>query len=125
MPKKEPGFAERLQTAAKAKKAQLEKIRALAPADRVPSADGQTAQSEAEAARKMRTAARKDSDRAGAQEREAQRAAEKAAQAQAAIDQRARKDAERVAEAEADAALKKDQKAARDAKYAARKARQR
>ena len=125
MPKKEPGFAERLQTAAKAKKAQLEKIRAPAPADGVPSADVQTAKLEAEAARKMRTAARKSSDRAGAQEREAQRAAEKARQAQAAIEQSARKDAERVAQAEADAAHKKDQKAARDAKYAARKARQR
>ena len=49
MPKKEPSFAERLQTAAKAKKAQLEKIRALAPADGLPSADAQTAQAEAEA----------------------------------------------------------------------------
>lgn len=125
MPKKEPSFAERLQTAAKAKKAQLEKIRALAPADGVPSADGQTAQLEAEAARKMRTAGRKHSDRAAAQEREAQRAAEKARQAQAAIEQIARKDAERVAQVEADATHKKDQKAARDAKYAARKARQR
>ena len=125
MPKKEPGFAERLQTAAKAKQAQLAKIRALAPADGVPSADGQAAQLEAEAARKMRTAARKHADRAGAQEREAQRAAEKDRQAQAAVEEIARKDAERVAQAEADAALKKDQKAARDAKYAARKARQR
>lgn len=125
MPKKEPGFAERLQTAAKAKKAQLEKIRALAPADGVPSAERQAAQLEAEAARKMRTAGRKYSDRVGAQEREAQRAADKARQEQAAIEQSARKDAERVAQAEADAAHKKDQKAARDAKYAARKARQR
>jgi hypothetical protein len=124
MPKKEPGFAERLQTAAKAKKAQLEKIRARAPVDDVPSAEGGPAQSEAEAARKMRTADRKHSDRVGAQEREAQRAAEKVRQAQAAIDESARKDAERVAQAEADAAHKKDQKAARDAKYAARKARQ-
>jgi hypothetical protein len=125
MPKKEPGFAERLQTAARAKKAQLQKMRAPAPADGVPPAEGQAAQLEAGAARKMRTASRKHADRVGAQEREAQRAAEKARQAQAAIDQSARKDAERVAQAEADAAHKKDQKAARDAKYAARKARQR
>ena len=125
MPKKEPGFAERLQTAAKAKRAQLEKIRALAPADGVLAADAQTAQLEAEAARKMRTAGRKHSDRLGAQEREAQRVAEKARQAQVAIEQSARKDAERVAQAEADAAHKKNQKTARDAKYAARKARQR
>ena len=72
MPKKEPGFAERLQTAAKAKKGQLEKISALAPANGVPSAEGQAARLEAEAARKMRTAGRKYSDRVGAQEREAQ-----------------------------------------------------
>ena len=123
MPKKEPGFAERLQTAAKAKKAQLEKINAQAPSDGVPSAGGQAAQLEAEAARKMRTAGRKHSDRVGAQEREVQRAAEKDRQAQAAIEQIARKEAERVAQAEAEVALKKDQKAARDAKYAARKAR--
>jgi hypothetical protein len=125
MPKKEPGFAERLQTAAKAKKAQMEKIRALAPADGVPPAEGQAAQLEAEAARKMRTAERKQSDRLAAQEKEAQRAAEKARQAQAVIDESARKEAERIAQAEADEARKKDQKAARDAKYAARKARQR
>jgi hypothetical protein len=125
MPKKEPSFAERLQTAAQAKKAQLEKIRALAPADGVPSAQRQAAQLEAEAARKVRTADRKYADRVGAQEREAQRAAEKARQAQAVIEKSARKDAERIAQAEADAAHKKDQKAARDAKYAARKARQR
>ena len=123
MPKKEPGFAERLQTAAKAKKAQLEKIRSVGPADGEQPAAGQAAQSEAEAARKMRTAARKESDRVGAQEREAQRAAEKVRQAQDAIDAIARKEAERVAQIEAEATLKKDQKAARDAKYAARKAR--
>jgi hypothetical protein len=125
MPKKEPGFAERLQTAAKAKKAQLEKTRAPGPAAGTPPAAGQAAQLEAAAARKMRTADRKHSDRVGAQEREAQRAAEKARQAQAVVEQSARKDAERIAQAEADVAHKKDQKAARDAKYAARKARQR
>ncbi|MPZ45007.1 MAG: hypothetical protein GEV05_16730 [Betaproteobacteria bacterium] len=125
MPSKEPGFVERLQTAAKAKKAQLEKMRATAPAGGAQSSERQAALVEAAAARKIRTADRKYSDRVGAQEREAQRAAEKARQAQAAIEQVARKDAERVARAEADAALKEDQKAARDAKYAARKARQR
>lgn len=124
MPKKEPGFAERLQTAANAKKVQMEKIRARPPGGRVPSAEEQAAQLEAAAARKMRTAGRKDSERIRAREKEAQRAAEKGRQAQAAIEQRARKDAERIAQAEADAALKKDQKVARDAKYAARKARQ-
>src|SRR3954469_25753589 len=100
MPKKEPGFAERLQTAAKAKKAQLEKIRARPRADGVPSAEGQAAQLEAAAARKMRTAYRKHADRVKAQEKEAQRAAEKARQAQAVVEQTARKEAERVAQVE-------------------------
>jgi len=124
MPGKEPGFVERLQTAAKAKKAQLEKIRASVPANGAQSTERQAAQVEAAAARKIRTAERKDSDRAGAEQREAQRAAENARQALAVVDERARKDAERGAKAEADAALKKNQKAARDAKYAARKVRQ-
>jgi hypothetical protein len=124
MRSKEPGFVERLQTSAKAKKAQQEKLRAKAPVSGAQSAERQAAQVEAAAARKIRTAERKYSDQVGAQQREAQRAAEKARQAQAAIEQIARKDADRVAQAEADAALKKNQKAARDAKYAERKARQ-
>ena len=128
MPAKEPGFMERLQTAAKAKKAQLEKIRASAAANSAKSTGRQAAQVEAAAARKIRTAERKDSDRVGAQQREAQRAAENARQALAVVDEKVRKgaerDAERAAKAEADAALKQNQKAARDAKYAARKVRQ-
>ena len=128
MPAKEIGFAERLQTAAKAKKAQLEKTRASVPAKVAQSTERQPAQVEAVAARKIRTAARKDSDRVGAQQREAHRAAEDARQALAVVEEKVRKDAERDAEraakAEADATLKQNQKAARDAKYAARKARQ-
>ena len=125
MPSKEPGFVERLQTAAKAKKAQLEKIRASVPATGAHSSERQAAQVEAAAARKIRTAQRKDADRVGAEQREAQRAAANAKQVLGVVEERARKDAERGAKADADAALKKDQKAARDAKYAARKARQR
>jgi hypothetical protein len=124
MPSKEPGFVERLQTAAKAKKAQLERIRASVPATGAQSTERQAAQVEAAAARRIRTAQRKDADRVGAEQREAQRAAENARRALGVVEERARKDAERGAQAEADAALKKDQKTARDAKYAARKARQ-
>jgi hypothetical protein len=124
MPRKEPGFVERLQTAAKAKNAQLERIRASVPATGAQSTERQAAQVEAAAARKIRTAQRKDADRVGAEQREAQRATENARQALGVVEERARKDAERGAQAEADAALKKDQKTARDAKYAARKARQ-
>jgi hypothetical protein len=128
MPAKEPGFAERLQTAAKAKKAQLKKLLAPVPATGPQSTERQAAQVEAAAARKIRAAELKDSDRVGAQQREAQRAAENARQALAVVDEKVRKDAERDAEsaakAEADAALKQNQKAARDAKYVARKVRQ-
>jgi putative endonuclease len=124
MPAKEPGFAERLQTATKAKQAQLEKIRATKQAPDPKLAERQAAKVEAAEARKVRTAERKDSNRAAAKAVEAKRAAEQAAKAHAAAEQKARKDAERAAKVQADAALKQEQKAARDAKYAARKARQ-
>jgi hypothetical protein len=124
MSRKEPGFAERLQTAAKAKQAQLEKIRATALTNDAQFTERQTARVETAEARKIRTADRKNSNRVAAELRNAQRAAEKARQAQAATEEKARKDAERTAQAEADAALKRDQKAARDSKYAARKVRQ-
>jgi len=123
MPAKEPGFAERLQTAAKAKKAQLEKMRASVPPNGAQSPERQAAEVEAAAARKIRTAGRKESDRMGAEQRAALRAAENARQALAVVDERARKEAESSAKAEADAALKQNQKATRDAKYAARKVR--
>ena len=121
---KEPGFAERLQTAAKAKQAQLEKTRATALANQGQSAEQQAERVETAKAREIRRAEREAAKRAIAERRKAERAAEEARQASAAADEKARKDAERVAKAEADAALKNNQKAARDAKYAARKARQ-
>ena len=124
MPRKEPGFAERLQTAAKAKEAQLEKIRATTLASDPKLAERQAARVETADARKIRTTERKDANRATAKRVEAGRAAERARQAQAVADEKTRKEAERAAKAKADAALKQDQKAARDAKYAARKARQ-
>ena len=124
MPSKEPGFVERLQTAAKAKKAQLERIRATMPANGAQVAGRQAGQVEAATARKVRTAERKNSERVAAKHKEALRGAEKARQAQAVIEENARKRVERVSQADADAALRRDQKAARDAKYAARKARQ-
>jgi hypothetical protein len=124
MSRKEPGFADRLQTAAKAKQAQLEKIRAAALANDAQSGDRHAARIETAEARQIRTAERKYANRVTAEQRDAQRAAEKARQAQAATEAIAHKDAERIAQEEADVALKKDQKASRDSKYAARKARQ-
>jgi len=124
MSRKEPGFAERLQTAARAKQALFEKIRATALANNAQSVERQAARVETAEARKIRTAEHRYANRVTAELRDTQRAADKARQAHAITEEKARKDAERVAQVEADAALKKDQKAARDAKYAARKARQ-
>jgi len=124
MSRKEPGFAERLQTAAKAKQAQLEKIATTVLANDGKSGQRQATRVETAEARKIRTAERKHSNRVTAELRDAQRAAEKARQAHAITEEKARRDAERVAQVEADAALKQNQKAARDAKYAARKKRQ-
>ena len=124
MSRKEPGFAERLQTAAKAKQALLEKMRATALANDAQSTERQAAWAETEKARQIRTAERKIANRVAAEQRDAERAAETARKARAAAEEKARKDAERIAKVEADAALKKEQKAARDSKYNARKARQ-
>ncbi|HXR91944.1 MAG TPA: DUF6481 family protein [Steroidobacteraceae bacterium] len=124
MSRKEPGFAERLQTAATAKQVQLEKIRATALANDAQSNERRTARVETAEARKIRSAEHKYANRVTAALRDTQRAAEKARQAHAVTEEKARKDAERVAQVEANAALKRDQKAARDSKYAARKARQ-
>ena len=124
MSRKEPGFAERLQTAAKAKQVQLEKIRATALANDAQSTERSAARVETAEARKIRTAEHKYANRVKVELRDAQRAAETARQAQAVAEEEARKDAERAAQVAADAALKKDQKAARDSRYAARKERQ-
>jgi len=121
MSRNDPDFAERLQTAARAKQAQLEKIKATARGGDAQSVERQAARVETEAARQIRAAERKYANQVTAERREAERAAEKARQARAVTEEKARKDAERLAQAAADAALKKDQKAARDSKYAARK----
>jgi hypothetical protein len=124
MARKEPDFAERLQTAAKAKQARLEKMRATGTASGAPSAERHAALMETAKAREIRIAERDAAKRAAAEQREAERAAEKARQERAVAEEKARKEAERIAQAAAEAALKNEQKAARDAKYAARKARQ-
>ncbi len=122
---KEKGFTDRLEAAAKAKQAQLERARAKSPQN-----DPEFAKRQAERKRQ-------------AEEREtrlAARAAEKAADAQRASERRvadeaARIEADKLAEVarlkarreEADrlVALAAEQKAARDARYAARKQRKR
>jgi hypothetical protein len=125
MSRTEPGFAERLQTATKAKQAKLEKLRAAALSSAPQTTERQAARMEAEKARAIRTAERKQANQAAARQRAAERAAEQAKKVQAIADEKARKEAERLAQLEMEAARKLEQKAARDAKYAARKARQR
>src|SRR3979411_1614967 len=108
MSRKEPSFAERLQTAVKAKQTQLEKIRATALANDAQSTERQAARVETASARQIRSTERVSANRAVAVLRDADRAAEKARQARAVTEEKARKDAERVAQVEADAALKRD-----------------
>ncbi len=124
MARKEPSFAERLQTAAKAKQVQMEKIRAVAQANEAQSAERLAAQVEAENTRQTRIAERKLANRVAAERRRVEQAAEAARLALAAAEEKARKEAERIARAKAEEALKNEQKAARDSRYAARKARQ-
>jgi hypothetical protein len=122
---KEKGFNDRLEAAAKAKQAQLERARAKSPLN-----DPDFARRQAERKRQ-------------AEEREARiaaRAAEKAADAQRDAERRAADEAARIAaeklaeeerlkagreEADRLVALAAEQKAARDARYAARKQRKR
>ena len=124
MARKEIGFAERLQTAASAKRAQLEKLRSMTQAGETQSAERQAERAAAEGMRQIRRAERETAMRAAAAQKDAERAAEKTRQARAVADEKERKAAERLVQAEADAALKSSQKTARDAKYAARKGRQ-
>jgi len=124
MSRKEPGYAERLQTAAKAKQAQLEKMHATVLTSDAQSTEREAARIEAAKARQIRTAERRQADLLAAKQKVAERAAEAARKALAVTEEKVRKEAERVAQAEAEAVLKINQKAARDSKYAARKARQ-
>ena len=87
MPRKEPGFAERLQTAVKSKQAQLEKIRAATQASDPQPAEAPSDQAKAAAERKARNAERK----------EAERIARAQAEAALKVDQKAARDAKYAA----------------------------
>lgn len=118
------GFGERMNAAAAAKKALLEKFQANKVDVNDPAfLEQQAARQAAAAARAEREAQRKaEKDAAKAQLIADRKAAQEAAEAQAIADQAAREAAE-IADAEAKIALAAQQKAARDARYAARKAR--
>lgn len=128
MKKHEPSLADRLGAAAKAKKAQLERARAIAPANDPEFAERQAARRLAADQRKVRVAERKAAKLAD-KARKARKAKEQADEEIArAIALKAEEEA-RAAEAEEHAAgeiaLEAERKAERDRRYAARKARQR
>ncbi len=122
---KNAGFNERLNSAAVARKAQLDKFRERPAVSDPAFAERQAARDAVRLARAERDAERKAEREAQRQreaaELEAKLAAEEAERA-ALEAQQAREAEERVA---SEAALEVERKAARDARYAARKARQR
>jgi uncharacterized protein DUF6481 len=114
--KDDKGFQERLQAAAAAKKAVLEKFRAQAKPDDPTVVERQAARQAVSEARETRTVERKIAREADAVRRKAEAEREAA--------DKITRDAEAKAGQEARAAaLKAEQKAARDSRYAARKSR--
>ena len=123
MARHDPDFGERLQTARKAKQAQLAKARANAPSNLPGYAEKQAERVTIVAAREKRkseAAARKLAEVA----RLAEEQAAAALAAQLALNaQKAALEADAARKAGEAIALKAEQKARRDAKYAARQAR--
>jgi hypothetical protein len=110
------GFTDRLDTAAKAKQAQLEKFRARPGADDPAVIDRTAARMANSAARDARLAERKATRQAEEAAKKAALKAEQAAQAARDVEAAAEKAVREVA-------LEAERKAARDSRYAARKAR--
>jgi hypothetical protein len=129
---KKTSFDDRLNAAANAKKAQLEKFRARSGGKDPGFAERQAARQAVSVARDARAVGRNTARLAGiAREADEQAARDAAAKAeQAARDaqadaERAARDADVARQAADDVALEAERKAARDARYAARKARPR
>jgi Family of unknown function (DUF6481) len=113
---KSKGFSDRLNHAASAKKAALEKFRARPAMDDPAVVERREARLAASVAREARLAERAEARRAD----EARKAAEMAA---AEAERIAREEREAIESAEREVALEAERKASRDARYAARKAR--
>lgn len=122
MPAKEPGFAERLQTAAKAKQTQLEKMRATKQASDPSLAERQAEKTKTTETRKPRADKPKDAKQVTAKRPATKPITGKPQQTHAAEGDKARKDAEAVARAQAEAKVKQE-KVAREVKYPAHKVR--
>ena len=113
---REPDFAERLSTAAKAKKADLERFRAKSGLNDPGFAERDAARQAIATARDIRVAERKAA-------RESALAAEKAAREAALQAKKLAREAALIEQAAREAALEAQRKADRDTRYAARKAR--
>lgn len=114
-------FADRLNAAAKAKQALLERARQKASDPAL--AERRAAHEAAAAEREARLAKRQAEKKAAAERAAAERAIAEAAKREADRLEAERLEAERMAEGDRLVALAAEQKAARDARYAARKAR--
>ncbi len=121
----EPKFNDRLNTAARAKRALLDKARANGPANDPDFADRQVARREVSIAREARTAERKTAKLAEKIRLAEEKAAEEAARAIALAAEQEAREAEATEQAAREIGLEAERKAARDARYAARKARKR
>ena len=120
---REASFSERLGDAAKAKRAQLDKMRASARAGEPGLAERRAARSALNAARDIRLALRK-TEKLASETREAEaRARRKLADAEAEKLAQAARQREAVEGAAREIATLAEAKTARDARYAARKAR--
>ncbi|MBL0292154.1 MAG: hypothetical protein IPQ15_16320 [Betaproteobacteria bacterium] len=95
MPRKEPGFAERLQTAVKAKTTQLERMRATALANE-PHRHAAGCRVEAAEARKIRTAEQRHANRVTAELRDGTTRGREGRASLIVQEEKARKDAERA-----------------------------
>src|SRR5262245_58045455 len=114
---KEKNFADRLQEAAEARKAALERFKARPAADDPEVVKRREERAAIAAAREARTAARKAAKEAEAAARAEQEAIER-------TEREARERREAIEKLIRDSAEAAERKAARDARYAARKARQ-
>jgi len=118
---KEPSMRDRMDAQAKAKRALLEKARALAPENDPNFAARQAERLAIAEARKKREAEREAAKQAEIERRAQEKAAAEAAKIEAQKAEEEAKEAERLREIAREA----ERKAARDARYAARKARTR
>ncbi len=125
MKKHEPSLADRLGVAAKARKAQLERVRAIAPSNDPEFAERQTARRLAADQREVRVAERKAAKLADKARKAKEQADEEIARAIALKAEEEARAAEAEEHAAREIALEAERKAERDRRYAARKARQR